>query len=995
MNKDEYRNKDSFGKLQNSRPTIGFLIDNLTIPYQSAVWHGVVDMARAQEVNLICFVGGFLQSPRNFEAQANVLYDLIDVKNLDGLVILCGTVGRFVDIARLEAFCKRYHPLPIIGIETSPKGVPCVTVDNYQGMCDVIRHFIKTHGYRRIAFVRGPKGHPEAERRYHAYVDMLTKHNLPLDPDLVVFGDFHPPSGAAAVHHLLDRRNVDFEALAAANDDMILGALEALQARGLRVPDHVAVAGFDDVKESSLVMPPLTTARQPMYEQGRQAVRTLLALIAGEDAPEQTILSTELVVRQSCGCFSQEIVQAAVEQSPRRPIETHATETFETVLEANRTKILAAVANLAVYHTGKTDFSTFSEQAAQLLDSFVAEVKNETRGKFLSTLNDILRLAMANGNVAGWQNVISALRRQTWPYLKDNDTRASAENLWQQARVMIAQVTQQAQSYREMKAEQQAQTVRDISQDLIITFNIENLMNVIAQGLPRLNIPGACFSLYENPETPAGWARLILAHQDNSPIALKAGRQRFPSPQLMPREMWNREKQFTLVAAPLYFRERQQGIALFEVGPQEGKVYETLAGEISRALEGTLLLQERKQAEKALERAYAAVEKQVEERTAELKQEIIERERAEMALATEHNLLRTLIDNIPDYIYVKDTHSRFLTANSAVARLMGAPAPADLYGKTDFDFYEEELAAKYLAAEQQVIESRQAILNYEEPSITSKNERRWLLTSKLPLKDSQGNLIGFVGIGRDITKRKRAEEEQKKLIAQLEEKNAELIRFTYAVSHDLKSPLITIGGFLGIVEKDAMAGNIKALQKDMKFIRDAASQMKILLDDLMELSRIGRLVNPPQFVPLNDLAQEAVELVAGQITGRGVKVIILPNLPTIYGDRPRLLQVLQNLIDNAVKYMGPQLAPRIEIGARLPHRDPIIYVKDNGAGIEPQFQEQIFGLFERLEEEIDGTGMGLALVKRIIEVHGGQIWVESEGEGFGSTFCFTLPRNQE
>ena len=247
---------------------------------------------------------------------------------------------------------------------------------------------------------------------------------------------------------------------------------------------------------------------------------------------------------------------------------------------------------------------------------------------------------------------------------------------------------------------------------------------------------------------------------------------------------------------------------------------------------------------------------------------------------------------------------------------------------------------------------------------------------------------------QDITERKRAEAEREKLITELEAKNAELERFTYTVSHDLKSPLITIRGFIGYLEQDALNNNADRLKSDIKRISDATSKMRQLLDDLLELSRIGRLINPPQEVSFYDLAREAVELVAGQIVQRGVQVEIDPQLPAVYGDRARLIEVLQNLIDNAVKFMGDQPEPKIVIDSHVKNGETVFCVRDNGVGIEPQYQLKVFGLFDKLDVQSAGTGIGLALVKRIIEVHGGRIWVESDGPGQGSAFCFTLPVKQ-
>ena len=243
---------------------------------------------------------------------------------------------------------------------------------------------------------------------------------------------------------------------------------------------------------------------------------------------------------------------------------------------------------------------------------------------------------------------------------------------------------------------------------------------------------------------------------------------------------------------------------------------------------------------------------------------------------------------------------------------------------------------------------------------------------------------------------RQAEAEREKLIAELEAYNAELERFAYTVSHDLRSPLVTIKGFLGMLNRDVHDKRQNEIEDDMQRISDAADKMDALLSDLLELSRTGRVINPPEEVDFANLAREALEMLDGRIRSRNVTVNVSPDLPVIYGDRIRLREVLENLIDNAAKHTGDQSNPVIEIGIRNHHEQQIIFVKDNGLGIDPRYHTRIFNLFEKLDPAIEGTGIGLALVKRIIEVHGGKVWVESDGLGYGSTFCFTIPdvRNQ-
>jgi signal transduction histidine kinase len=228
------------------------------------------------------------------------------------------------------------------------------------------------------------------------------------------------------------------------------------------------------------------------------------------------------------------------------------------------------------------------------------------------------------------------------------------------------------------------------------------------------------------------------------------------------------------------------------------------------------------------------------------------------------------------------------------------------------------------------------------------------------------------------------------LIQELEGRNTELERFCYTISHDLKSPLVTIGGFLGFVERSAAAGDLERLRGDMARVDNARRRMLRLLDDLLDLSRSGRQMRPSEDVPFAEVVQEARELCDGVIQSRGARLVVAEDLPVVHGDRLRMVQVVQNLIDNAIKYSDGNV-PLVEVGVRRDTLKQVLFVRDHGIGIEPAYHERIFLLFEKLSHKGEGSGVGLALVKRIVESHGGRIWVESEGLGRGSTFCFTLP----
>jgi PAS domain S-box-containing protein len=260
----------------------------------------------------------------------------------------------------------------------------------------------------------------------------------------------------------------------------------------------------------------------------------------------------------------------------------------------------------------------------------------------------------------------------------------------------------------------------------------------------------------------------------------------------------------------------------------------------------------------------------------------------------------------------------------------------------------------------------------------------WEQASIAPVIDDAGNVTNFVAVKEDISERIQRDNE-------LKHKNAELESFTYSVSHDLKSPLVTFKAFLGYLKEDIAKDDREMVTRDIGFMEVAANRMERLLSGLLSLSRVGQIVNEPTDISFRELVDESLATMAGHIAQQGVSVKVLPGDVQLRGDSMRLQEIWQNLLENAVKYMGDQPEPQIWIGAEQSGADTVFFVRDNGMGIDKKFFEKIFELFEKLDATRDGIGIGLALVKKIVLVYGGRIWVESDGIGKGSCFKFTLP----
>jgi PAS domain S-box-containing protein len=273
---------------------------------------------------------------------------------------------------------------------------------------------------------------------------------------------------------------------------------------------------------------------------------------------------------------------------------------------------------------------------------------------------------------------------------------------------------------------------------------------------------------------------------------------------------------------------------------------------------------------------------------------------------------------------------------------------------------------------------------------------RWLLWNARPIVGQKRIYCS----ARDVTERKRNEEEIGKLnfgiqqrAAQLEVANKELEAFSYSVSHDLRAPLRHIDGFVGLLQKKAGDKLDDSSRRYLEVIAKAAKQMGVLIDDLLVFSRMGRAELSQQKVDMNHLVEEVVNTQKADLNGRHVEWKISP-LPTLQADPAMLRQVLVNLVSNAVKYTRPRDPAVIEIGCQSESSlEFLLYVRDNGVGFDMQYAGKLFGVFQRLHhaDEFEGTGIGLANVRRIIHRHGGRTWAEGQ-VGQGATFFYTLPK---
>ncbi len=359
-------------------------------------------------------------------------------------------------------------------------------------------------------------------------------------------------------------------------------------------------------------------------------------------------------------------------------------------------------------------------------------------------------------------------------------------------------------------------------------------------------------------------------------------------------------------------------------------------------------------------------------------------------LSRERDLFHALFDNTPDSIYFKDTAGRYTRVNQSHANVLGVHVPQKMIGKTDFDFLPEEVARQSEVEEKEIMDSWRPVTDKVTKIRNPGGAVCWYSTTKVPIIDMAHRVTGLAGISREITERKKDEEALARQAQELAAYNAELEQFAYLAAHDLQEPLRTVASFTQLLALRYKGKLDSEADKFIGFAVEGAARMRRLIDDLLAYSRVARRQNDMQPAACGALFQQSLDNLRAAIEESGATITSDP-LPTVMADPGRLAQVFQNLLGNAIKFRSQQ-PPHIHVSAEQQGTDWVFSVRDNGIGIDPQYAARIFQVFERLhgKQEYPGTGIGLALCKRIVERHGGRIWVESAA-GEGATFRFTIP----
>lgn len=589
-------------KSTNERKTIAVLGGQLSRAWGAEFMAGVLSSAKTHDVNVVYFAGGkpIALAPPKDGRRSYGLYDLIKPDQYDG-ILLSAEIGHGLSPEDIKYFHSAFAHAPVASIAVQAEDISSFIADNEGGMRAVIRHLIEMHTYKRIAFIRGPKGHMDADQRFTAYQEQLNAHSIRFDEKLVVEGDDTPESGRAAVRTLLDDRGIRMQAIAASNDRMAFGVMEALEQRGIRVPENMAVTGFDDVSEAQSMGVPLTTVHQPFYETGQRAVEALLKRINGGQVDDINIMPVDLVVRWSCGCLPESIQKAIV--LPKEVAHTGR-------LENKRDAAIQALCEAVRIAENDPLKPQYVDVFGHTWDVFLVNLHNTDKSDaFLKTIQSMVELLQRNGHdFATWQNVISTFRKYALGGISSNTTMLRAENLFQQARMLAGELSLRAQANLRLKFEQREEALANFSFSMAPAMTLEAIGDAISRHFPLLGLERCYVMYYSDVSTPGSISnpmpekfRLLLEYDENKFKIPRQGSEPATG-YLIPPGKTPDDHRYDAIVMPLELAGNRFGFMWTEIGLADWDIYVRLKNLLASALLRTMLVQQRAKAQHEVER---------------------------------------------------------------------------------------------------------------------------------------------------------------------------------------------------------------------------------------------------------------------------------------------------------------------------------------------------------------------------------------------------------
>jgi DNA-binding LacI/PurR family transcriptional regulator/signal transduction histidine kinase len=575
---------------RNGKPTLAFLSTQFTrSSINRSLWQGVCDACQARDANVVCLPINPLHLRHASSSLTNVLLDLVTPENFDGLVIWGSGLINQADPDAVRTIFEKAARYPAVNISHEYEGIPAVFIDNRTGMRAVCDHLLAHHGCRRPAFIRGPEGHAEAEVRFAACRESLAAHGLAFDPALVAVGDFSAVTGRQCAKRLLDAGRGEIDALICANDLMAFGALLEADARGLRVPEDIAVTGFDDLEEclSLIQHAPLTTVSQPFGEMGARATDLLLDRLAGREPAPVEFVPSRLVIRQSCGCGITAAAPRAAEGVPR-----------DAVASLKRERLVSLARTEWRTTNGREDDA--APALAALGGALADGLERNDETAFTTACDAALSGLKTETSVTDLTALMAALEKTVATHAADGAWRWRAEKLLARARLAVVDHGHRLRNRDRLRDEYESDQFQDLIYRLIASFNMKEFFRTLEAEFPRLGIAECCFALYSTPKTSLEKSTLVLALRDGVALPPAEAMFEFFSKELIPDRLSSPAKSFAAIVETLSFERESLGFVVFGGDCKPLHLYTALQRVLSVTLKGALLMQEQESLFRAL-----------------------------------------------------------------------------------------------------------------------------------------------------------------------------------------------------------------------------------------------------------------------------------------------------------------------------------------------------------------------------------------------------------
>ncbi len=948
------------------RKTIAVLGAQLSRAWGAEFMAGVLESAKAQDMNVVYFVGGkpvALAAPEH-NGRSYGLYDLIKPGQFDG-ILLAADMGHGPSAEDVKNFCRVFAPTPISAFAIQAEGISSYIADNTGGMRAIINHLVNVHGYKSIAFIRGTPGQLEADQRFEAYKQELEAHDIPFDDRIVVEGNYSTESGRAAVRTLLDERGLRVQAIAASNDRMAFGAIEVLQQRGIQVPDSVAVTGFDDLSESQSMGVPLTTVHQSFTEAGRLAFDALLKRMNGEHVNDINIMPTQLVVRWSCGCLPENVKRAVV--LPKEVAHTGR-------LENKRDAAISALFGAAGITENDVSQAQYRDVFGRTWDVFLASLQESDKSDaFLKMVQSMVEVLQRHEHDSTtWHNVISTFRKYALGGIKSHTTMLRAENLFQQARLLVGELSQRAQAFRRLQFEQQEEILSNFGFSMAPAMTLEDIGDALSIHFPALGLKRWYVMFYSDVSAPGSISspppesyRLLLQYDQNK-FQIPEEQSAIATGRLVPRGKTPEDRRYTAIVMPLALASNRFGFMWAEMGPTDWDIYVRLKNLLSSALLRTMLVQQREQAQKEVERLLneareRAVElaraRDVAEKAAAQNAKLFESEQARRhgaeALARSARQLSSLttVKKLPlqileqlQQVVPHDRGILFMADVNGVPHIrahQGLPAEADvsefklrINGK---DFY-ETIARK---GETLLIGDVNAAKGWSQPDwlprdqswlgvpLYSKDKVIGLLAmscSQSAFTDDDGLIAStfamqaivalenarlydeVTGIN-EIMERMVAQrvEELNKAYKTLAKHDKNKSAFIQVAAHELRTPLTVIKGYLGMLQADETIKNNEMLSQAIEGVLQGANRLHQIVSSMLDVARLDNQITNPhiELVSLSLILRLIHKDYVKDLTARNLTMNLdegIKDIPPLMADSELLKKALDHVVVNAIKF---------------------------------------------------------------------------------------------